>query len=637
MPPNLIHVWRRNGFVYNLYTYKTVVNVYSCILPVTLAVGVRQNKNPSSIQHKFIDAQPVKRVLILDTTYTTLNMSIPNSFLCPISQQIMEDPYIDTDGNSYERSAIMEWLGTRQISPITRRPLYPGNLVPNRGLKTLIEEFRNNGSFSETAVEVETSTAVPLDRKPIMLFAIIDNSGSMGDGCSERVSENEEDDGFSRLDLVKHTMNTIITSLSQEDKICLIKFSNAAQVIAELTNLSPANKARLLEIMKALKPEYSTNIWDGLRTALDIIAELSIDIVNEYNIEIFLLTDGVPNINPPRPITETLQAYLTRKCSNKPLKLHTFGYGYHLISNTLYELSKIGHGCFGFIPDASMVGTVFINSLSNSLVETDLTLQNTIINNITNQFCILLHKILNEITITSQQIEELTHFISILQDQLNNLNINEPTNVRAIDFIESLLLDCQNSTNPNLGQIYKAIQVEFYTKWGKHYLYSVLSAFENQVCINFKDKAMQLFKSDRFKLEQERIEEVFVQLPAPVPSASNHQQYNGYYNPSHHTPQAYASLRTGTTSAPAPRAAVNMNNYFNAGGGCFTADSLILVSSNNTTSTTTSTTGCSVLRVGDIQPGMSVLTNAGASKVECVVKLKYNGPIYQGTGLLALS
>ena len=40
-----------------------------------------------------------------------INMSlVPESFLCPITRNIMNNPYIDNDGNTYEYSAIFEWL-----------------------------------------------------------------------------------------------------------------------------------------------------------------------------------------------------------------------------------------------------------------------------------------------------------------------------------------------------------------------------------------------------------------------------------------------------------------------------------------------------------------------------------------------
>jgi len=35
----------------------------------------------------------------------------------------MVDPVIDPEGNTYERSAIEDWLSKNQTSPITRNPL----------------------------------------------------------------------------------------------------------------------------------------------------------------------------------------------------------------------------------------------------------------------------------------------------------------------------------------------------------------------------------------------------------------------------------------------------------------------------------------------------------------------------------
>lgn len=541
-------------------------------------------------------------------------MSVPESFLCPISHEIMDDPYIDQDGNSYEKAAIMEWLGSRQVSPITRRPLLPANLVPNRVLKTLIEEYK--ASLTQAPVV----PAAPLNRMPIMLYAVIDNSGSMGEPCGGNAEAGEEEDGFSRLDLVKHTMNTIITSLAPQDKICLIKFSNAAEVIANLTILSDANKKVLMEKLKYLVPEYSTNIWDGLRCALDIIANLPADSLDGYNVEVFLLTDGVPNLNPPRPITETLESYLNKKCEGRRPKVHTFGYGYSLQSDVLYDLAKVGHGCFGFIPDSSMVGTVFINSLSSSLVGADPDLRNDVIDEVSARFCTLLRTMLRE-TSFAEQLAMLNRFISSIEDRLTEQRSDGAGDARAIDFLESVLLDCKDSSDPNLGQIMKAIQAAFFSKWGKHYIYSVLSAFENQVCINFKDKAMQIFKSEKFKVEQERIEEVFVQLPAPMPSISNHQQYGGYYSGSSIGSAGQHSRQYA--AAPVPSAPISMNTYHQASGGCFTADSVVLAVSDE---------GAMLVpvQVRDLKAGMSVWSQLGATEIECVVQLRYQGTVYYG-------
>ncbi len=47
--------------------------------------------------------------------------------------------------------------------------------------------------------------------------------------------------------------------------------------------------------------------------------------------------------------------------------IHTFGFGYNLDSGLLYDIAKLSNGMNGFIPDASFVGTIFVNAISNIL------------------------------------------------------------------------------------------------------------------------------------------------------------------------------------------------------------------------------------------------------------------------------
>lgn len=44
---------------------------------------------------------------------------VPASFLCPISQELMCDPVVCTDGHSYDRTNISRWLRTNGTSPKT--------------------------------------------------------------------------------------------------------------------------------------------------------------------------------------------------------------------------------------------------------------------------------------------------------------------------------------------------------------------------------------------------------------------------------------------------------------------------------------------------------------------------------------
>mmetsp|Transcript_6365 Transcript_6365/g.3599 ORF Transcript_6365/g.3599 Transcript_6365/m.3599 type:complete len:95 (+) Transcript_6365:49-333(+) len=64
------------------------------------------------------------------------------SYYCPITQQLMEDPVIDPEGISYERAAIEDWLRKDPTSPVTRSPLQVSDLRPNRALRDIIDEAK---------------------------------------------------------------------------------------------------------------------------------------------------------------------------------------------------------------------------------------------------------------------------------------------------------------------------------------------------------------------------------------------------------------------------------------------------------------------------------------------------------------
>lgn len=59
--------------------------------------------------------------------------------VCPITQEPMKDPVVDKEGNSYEKLAILSWLETNSISPLTRNPLFSRDLSPNRALIEITE------------------------------------------------------------------------------------------------------------------------------------------------------------------------------------------------------------------------------------------------------------------------------------------------------------------------------------------------------------------------------------------------------------------------------------------------------------------------------------------------------------------
>ena len=65
----------------------------------------------------------------------------PKEFQCPITKDLMTDPVVLTDGFSYERKAIVEWMKRRSISPMTGAEV-ADSMVPNTVLRVLIGEWK---------------------------------------------------------------------------------------------------------------------------------------------------------------------------------------------------------------------------------------------------------------------------------------------------------------------------------------------------------------------------------------------------------------------------------------------------------------------------------------------------------------
>ncbi|KAM1613469.1 hypothetical protein PS2_001970 [Malus domestica] len=67
----------------------------------------------------------------------------PSHFVCPILQEVMQDPHIAADGFTYEEEAIRGWLKSgHNTSPMTNLELEHCNLVPNYALQYAIQQWQ---------------------------------------------------------------------------------------------------------------------------------------------------------------------------------------------------------------------------------------------------------------------------------------------------------------------------------------------------------------------------------------------------------------------------------------------------------------------------------------------------------------
>ena len=80
--------------------------------------------------------------------------------ICPLTQQVMTNPYLGNDHQSYERAAISQWLEKCRRSPITRAPMEMHYLMPDYSMSRLIlmlKELSISRSDIENMESLQTS------------------------------------------------------------------------------------------------------------------------------------------------------------------------------------------------------------------------------------------------------------------------------------------------------------------------------------------------------------------------------------------------------------------------------------------------------------------------------------------------
>ena len=71
-----------------------------------------------------------------------------DAFRCPITQEMMKNPVMASDGHSYEENAIRAWYDQELTSPMTREALQP-NFTRNHALRNAIQIYLSTRKSQE--------------------------------------------------------------------------------------------------------------------------------------------------------------------------------------------------------------------------------------------------------------------------------------------------------------------------------------------------------------------------------------------------------------------------------------------------------------------------------------------------------
>jgi hypothetical protein len=565
-----------------------------------------------------------------------------SEFICPISQDTMSNPYIHSNcGRSFDYSNIITLISKGESRcPICRTIIIPQtNFIPNRTLKNIIDSMTASRSISTTRIPKEQIADTPkqflkLDvlqtertnlnayikisapnstvHLPLNLTLVIDSSGSMNEETTTKDAfGNTISNGFSRLDLVKFAINTIISSLNNGDIITIIKFNDIATPLIMNKIITRDDSDIDIETLNSkinsIIAGGGTNIWDGLLYAFkNIETTLNPSVLMNYSL--ILLTDGIPTINPVGGYIKALESIQKRHISKTGNciipSIHTLGFGYDINSELLFDIANYGNGTFNFIPDAGFVGTICINLMVN--------IQMTYINgskliikyrngdkdtirlgpiqyhhplskiiNITNSKSINIDKIFlhfnfmetiidmgnplfwNMIDAEIPYLYLRNYFLKYLDNAIKNSSkhfIDElktyiqlfkdlyPT-LKTEPYVKAILEECN-------GEISMALSPTFIGKWGMHYLRSLFMAHNFEWRNNFKDVAVQFYGGHpEFEDLRTRINDIFNSLPAPKPSLPK-----------------FGEDGLGVVYAKP----ISMSSYNTSSNGCFGCDTIIM-------------------------------------------------------------
>ena len=627
---------------------------------------------------------------------------VPTNFYCPISGDLMVYPVTDKEGNSYEREQIMEWIQSNKTSPITRNYLDESHLSPNLALKRSIEAVKDQLHVDQMRIDsqitdlelkpfqdclsqiqlksyyfddklfVNIQTPDIEMRPPADIVLCIDVSYSMFDEATLKGEKNETvSHGFSVLSLTITAAKTILHSLNENDNLSIVTYSSEAVTIVENISCTPENKVIIEAELDNLKPISNTNMWAGIHQSLDILRTTSPP--NKLK-GILLLTDGIPNVEPPRGHSYMLEKYF--RDHNFRCMISCYGFGYNLQSDLLMDLSRVSGGDgYSFIPDASILGTAFIHGISNlfttAVYQPILTIQlekkvqlkdtrksiqiqldslkygqdkNLIFDLNTSYASSRSLDYLNDFAkvslsfngntietqensqptrdyyITNKFRQESIHIINdcIQRKKYNDYSfqelltrfISEVEKEKINPYIQDLLYDLQGQIKEALNMTSQGEREDWFSRWGIHYLRSLQGAYQHELCNNFKDKGISHFGGSLFNSLRDQISEIFDAQPPPRKDIRQAPPVVGGGR--------YERQRVVQQSAP-----VSMRVYNNAGGGCCAEGSRVLMKDN------------SYQRVEDIRKGDSVVTfhtvkdeenrvheSYSESKIECVIKTK---------------
>ena len=557
------------------------------------------------------------------------------------------------------------------------RPQNPPTISDNNiKLLSIAGRLPDQKTHISFTVDQESFPSNLLDNHlPQDIVLVIDRSGSMGLPVEAKDSNGDQlENGMSIQDIVNHAAKTVAQTCNKNTRLAIIAFDNQIETISDFITMNEINKSTIMAKIDHIKPRGQTNIWGATEAAINLLDSRD---DKQRNGAIMLLTDGSPNVSPARGEVDALRKLRIKKNFTSPI--YTFGFGYNLSKDLLYDMAKIANGANGHIPDGGMIATVFCNFiatiLSTVVVNLQLHIQSTNPARSTSTLQDILMGDYNYSYTNTNGNEWMTFDLGTVQNQQVRDIILNTSSTDKLTYCYTYKIGGKSVTSPELFLSdllsTQLTEAEYQYHINRYNVIQALRRMLNFNRVNDNTSAMSTFEELVANLEsQSTVNDKTLGLiknlkgdatnSGQIALAVSNMQYfkkwgefyidqlsrslNQQIKPNFKDegclfggqifedlvdkasdifdtlpPPTPSLLNTGTSYGAyrSVSTPVNMSSYNDPGGGCFTGDSLILLASKNQKLVANLTKGDEILTLKDpYNPALGFTT----SKIVCILK-----------------
>ncbi|EGR33000.1 von willebrand factor type a domain protein [Ichthyophthirius multifiliis] len=195
---------------------------------------------------------------------------------------------------------------------------------------------------------------------------------------------------------------------------------------------------------------------------------------------------------------------------------------------------------------------------------------------------------------------EFQDILKQLEDQENIIKDKEEKqywlfrNRQAQKFIRNIIKDVEKEVTLAVKR------EESFKHWGQHFLPSLIHCHLKQQCNNFMDPGIQGYGGKFFQQIKDQVEETFLKLPPPKPSKKQQENNN------------QQQMQVKLNDQQQQQDQIDMNQYYNCGGGCFEGNCLVYMFDN------------SFVKVKDVRKGFKIKAQDGQiHTVIAVIKILF--------------